>query len=504
MIRMKVKTLAIGSVALVLLLIAVYSVLPSVLMRMKQYDSVLTFFSGSKEAPDALYWAAETAVPNPQEEGRVFIFPGSVNVSGDGLHTREQLDYAEKMLIRLIEKYPGYRHIDMARSKLAQIYLAEKKPDSAERLFQLLAASAKDDYKRKEAKAYADLLASRRLDDRGTPSVSGTLYIGNRPAADAYAVLRRKSDNGWYSSPYGHYPMAMTNGDGVFRFNDVPPGEYEIGIGVTDREVDGYFLTEQGAAASSVVVTAGKTVSVDMRFVPKVGVSSPMNHETVSGKDGDRIRFAWEPYPGAANYKVSLTALERDKEGKTHGTFTVRLDETWKEPWAEYAIDTLRTYPRGVGKSGTADKVWLASSGILGAVYPGGDFIWSVDAFDTEGRRISSSSGYYFSFASEVPFFSIDDAQQLKGDKLVLEGDYPGAIQAYEGEQDNPYALRALALLWMNGWTFEDKGDKAKALAYLQKIAAPAKFDYELMQTIYESLGNAKEAERIRGKRKGL
>lgn len=503
MIRIKVKTLAIGSVAIILLLIAAYSLLPSLLVRMEKYDSLLAIFPGSKEAPEALYWAAETTVPNPEEEGRIFIFHESVSYSNGSQNSREQLNDAQGLLERLIDGYPDYRHIDMARSKLAQIYLANGELDQAEPLFREIETTAKDEYRRNEAKTFADLLASRRSADNGVPSLTGSVRIGDSPAADTYVVLRRKSDNGWYSKPYGHYPMAMTDRNGEYRFYDISPDEYEVGVGVTAAEVDGYFLTDQDGAA--VTISAASTASYDIRFVPKVNIVSPTNKEETGGADADKIRFAWEPYPGASGYKLSITALERDKDGKVRGTFTVTTDELWREPNAEYDVRTLRTYPRGTGKSGTKDEVWLSTSGILGTVYPGGDFIWSVDAYDKHGKRISSSSGYYLSFNSQVPFFSVDDALQLEGDKLVLQGDYEGAIKAYEGEPNNPYALRALALLWMNGFTsFEDRGDKAKALTYLLKIPNPVKFDYELMQLIYEELGNKAEAEKIREKLEGL
>ncbi len=83
---------------------------------------------------------------------------------------------------------------------------------------------------------------------------------------------------------------------------------------------------------------------------------------------------------------------------------------------------------------------------------------------------------------------------------LVLQEDYPEAIKAYEQEQDNPYALRALALMTMHGITFDDQGDSEKALIYLKKIKNPLPYDYELMVQAYEKLGNQAEADKLRAK----
>ncbi|WP_282938920.1 carboxypeptidase-like regulatory domain-containing protein [Paenibacillus sp. RC67] len=479
MIRIKYKTLALSILLLLVSALVVFVELPQKLLDWKKYDVILDYFPRSNQVPQALYWAAEEAVPNPTDN-RIYIFHRSSSYSSSGNASQQQLAYAKEKLEKLLEEYPRYELSGQARWKLANIYFAQKEYERAESLFRSIADNGKGDSQSKEAADYAKLLASWNGVKEGSGlSLTGKVLIGGRPAADTVVVLHRKTDNGWMSPPFGHYPMTMTDSEGTFRFYDVSPDEYDVGVGVEAEAVSGYYLSDQGT--DTVNIQTGGTAHYDLRFVPQVKVSQPTNKEMLtSGK----LQFSWEPYPGAVSYKLSLTALEPGQNGSTRGTSSIELEEVWTEPKAEYDIETLRTYPRGLGKSYTSTELWLSSPGILGVVYPGGHFIWSVDAFNAQGERISSSRGYYTSLNAEVPFFSVSDKGQLSGDKLVLQGDYQGAIKAYEAEGDNPYALRALAIMMLNGIDREDKGDKAKALGYLQRISNPAPFDLELIKSI--------------------
>lgn len=489
MIRIKIKTLALGLAGLFLLSAIAYFSMPSVLYNMQKYDAVLTYFPDSKEAPEALYWAAETMVPHPGQDHLLFVFPTSSSYSHGERNSKRQLAYAEKLLEQLLAEYPDYRHADMARWKLADLYLIGEKWAEAEKLYREIAQyDSTYDERRKTAKMHAEMLASRHVRPDAAPAVTGTVKIGDVPAADVYAVLRRKGENVWHSPPFGYYPMALTDRDGTFRFYDVAPGEYEIGIGLRKEKVDGYYLAEP--AKQTVNVTEGTTAEYDVLFVPQVKVVNPTNKETIAGQT---IRFAWEPYPGADYYKLTISAIDNVREGESYDTFPIALEDAWREPRAEYGIETLRTVPRGYGKTSKngEGRTQLSSAAILGAVYPGGKFVWSVDAYDHAGKKLSSSSGYYTSFDNTVPFFSLDDKEQLKGDKLVVEGKYEEAMQAYETERDNPYALRALAIMHLHGITMEDKGDPQSALRYLRQIPHPTSFDRELMRQAEDGLKKA-------------
>lgn len=499
MIRIKVKALAIAVLTIVLSGIAIYAAAPAVLYKMEKYDALLAYFPRSAQVPDALYWAAETTVPQLNEEDLLYIYPRSVSYSSFSTNSspsEEQLIYSQQLLEKLLELAPEYRHREMAEWKLAQIYLIRKEWEQAEALMRRIASNntVEGDYRSQEAGYYLRMLESRRVKPNEVPMLTGKVLIGDKPAVNAYVVLQRKEDNSWISPPLGHYPAAMTDQDGVYRFYDVPADTYVAGAGLSSEAVNGFYLTDP--LQDAVVIERGRTAHYDIQFVPQVKVVSPVNQEVLQE---DHIVFRWEPYPGASYYQISITAIERGQNGEVTGTSQTLLEEQHAAVTAQYSTQQLRTSVRGFGKSGTKDSVSLSTQAVLGAVYPGGQFVWSVDAYDAAGRRLSSSSGYYTAFNNATPFFAIDEKGMLAGDKLVLQGQYEEALLAYEEEQDSPYAWRAAAMLHFMGWrSLDDAGDKAKALEYLLRIENPTRADYEWMAQAYEALGDKAKAEEAR------
>ncbi|MBP1989168.1 hypothetical protein [Paenibacillus eucommiae] len=501
MITVKVKTLAAAICIFIIAAAALYVALPDILYKMKRYDEIDTYFPKSRVAADALYWAAEDSFPDLLSDSNdlIYIFPSSTITSARG--STKVVDYAIGKLEELLTNYPDYRFAGEARWKLAHYYFQANRWTEAERYFRELAEPSPELSKRKnqylqygkEAKSFLELLATRSAQPDQQASVTGRVMIDGKPAENVLVMLHRKNDHTWQGQPVGNYPMAITDQDGVYRLYKVNPDQYEVGVGISADRLQGMYRSE--VEGSEVTVLDGKSATSDIHFVQQVKVLSPIDMTKISGEE---LQFSWEPYPGAAYYQLTITAMEHDAKGLPSGTFSSWLDEKWTDTKAGYSVEELRNYPRGVGKSFSDTQFWLSTPGILGIVYPGGDFVWSVDAFDEKGKRISSSKGYYTKIDSMVPFFSLDGENQLEGDRLVMEYDYEGAKQAYEQQLDEPYALRALALLWLNGSSKDDEGDKAKALYYYKKLAYPSSFDLQMMASAYEALGDHDEAKRIR------
>lgn len=518
MIRLKVRTLAILMVLLVTAVGIGYIMMPSILYNNKKYDTLLTYFPNDRLVPEALYWSAEEAAPNDSAAGHDMIFIFSNNTSSSGSETREQTLYAISQLERLVSEYDEHTYtskyridtaarMNMARYKLAAKYMRIGEWEQAETMFQQVDQTSQQDWYKKRAVENIELLATRHADYAANQplSLTGQVRIGAQPAAHVYVILRTKDDNSWYSPPFGHYPIVMTDDQGHYRFTEIPPGDYNVGVGISAEALDGYFLTDN--LTEYVTVSEGLTAQYDVQFVPRLTVISPINGEKLD--DRGRIHFEWEPYPGAAYYQLAVTSIHYRPDGSAEGTSTTSLTEKWEQTSADYSIETLRTYPRGFGKSYTASEgLWISTSSLLGAVYPGGDFVWHVDAYDGQGLKISSSSGYYTaSLQNLAPFFSLDDSTQLAGDRYVLQGKYEQAVAAYEEDLDQPHALRALGLMHLHGYRQKDVGENSaeegikpgiggdgnrwssdeliepeKALFYLKQIPNPSSYDLDLMQ----------------------
>ncbi|SHE13501.1 Uncharacterised protein [Chlamydia abortus] len=490
--RVKIRTIAIAGSILLLMAIGSVVSLPGWLLKMEKYDALLTWFPKSPEAPEALFWSADKAMRGAQTNkvDRIYIFPNSSSYSRS--ETAAQLGLAIDRWERLLAEYPDYRDAEQARRRLAEAYFAQNNWPQAERVYEQL-ASSENQWVGKEAQGYLEAIRSRQPRPGEEPSITGRVIVGGKGVEDVFVILRKKTENNtWYSNPFGYYPVAITDSDGTYRFYDVESGHYEVGVGIGADAVSGFYRTGQEEPVAE--ISEHSTAGYDIVFLPKVETISPVNRELI---DGDAIRFEWEPYPAASYYQLGITSIDRDKQGKVAGSSTVLLNEKWTETNAEYDLDTLRNYRRGISVSYGQDEMWLSTQGVLGAIFPGGEFTWYVDAFDAEGRKISSSSGYYLLNDNQVPYFTIDDREQLEGDRYVMEHRYEEAVQAYEKQLDHPYALRALARLWFTGFRYGEEGDKAKALTYLERLENPTVNDYELMLHAYEAAGNEEASRRI-------
>lgn len=499
MIRMKGKMLVLSAVFLLFSLTVSITALPSLLYHYEKYDVLLRWFPYSKQAPDALYWSAYKALNQAdKQQDRVYLFPSNSSYS-ESVDPSAALN-AISQLERLLDSYPNYRFHDQVQWKLLELYIPLKNWKRANELINEIQDSrgSGNYFSDKELDYYERMLSSKTQVEDSEPAVMGKVTIGGQNVEDALVILKEYQGSGGtsYSNPLGRYPIAITDENGAYRFYDVDQGEYEVGVGIDTASVDGYYLTEESENTVQVGAAAEHDAPLvyNREFVPIVKVEGPVDNERIK----DHLRFEWQPYPEAAYYQLGIESLEKDAQGRVFGSSSQLLNEQFKEPYAEFDLDTLRTYPRGFGWSYREDRVYLTPNGILGLVYPGGQFLWYVDAFDAGGRKISSSRGYY-PVSSMAPLFRTDDEGMLEGDRQVLAGDYGKAVEAYEQEGDHPYALRALAVLWLQGWQGEETGaDHEKAIGYLQRLKQPTDFDYNLLLSSYEEVGRKEEADRLR------
>ncbi|MGO4346923.1 hypothetical protein AB4Z45_15680 [Paenibacillus sp. MCAF9] len=487
MIRMKVKTMAMLLAFLMIAAGVCYFLIPFFLFHTEKYDVLWKWFPRTESAESALLLASEASelVTDSSGDDRIFIFPSSSSSSG-GERTAEERMREINRLEHLVEQYSTSSYIYGVKFNLGKLYMWNKEWDKAERLFAELEANvnAGTFHADEELRTYQAILSTRTAIPDKQAAITGKVKIGEKPAANVFVILHRKDASGWSTPPYLHYPVAITDEHGVYRFYDVDANKYEVGVGVTPAEVNGYYLTQSDREYVSAL--EGKTETYDFQFVPQVSVISPVNKEQLTG---DKLQFEWNAYPGADYYTLSITSIFRIKDGNTVGANTVQLsDERFKGTTAEYSLKELRGNTLGFGKSmDSGGNVALSNIGVLGAVYPGGDFIWSVDAYDAGGRKISSSSGYYTSLVQKTPFFTMPEEGMLAGDRLVIKGEYEEAIASYKSEGDNDDALRPLARLIYYGITKAD-GDPAEALTYLERVRVPNASDKDLMKQMKEKL----------------
>ncbi|MBH5320661.1 carboxypeptidase regulatory-like domain-containing protein [Paenibacillus sp. GSMTC-2017] len=478
-IRIKV-----GVLAIILTLFAIvgwigYKSLPSVLYQGGHYGALLKWFPDDHKVVLAVMQRAQEVIPAEIGWGDNSIFimsSGSVSAPGGTIVSKEKRAAARSQLESLINEYPMIPYVNSLRLDAAKLNMSGQEWDKAQELLKAIEQSPHEFIQRSELLAYSKILESRHVDPEVTPSITGNVKIGDKPAANVYVMLQRSNETGWHSPPYGHYPITITDIKGNYQFSGIEPGEYDIGVGVQPEQIDGYYLTEN--EIKTVSTSHERTGVFNFKFVPQVRTTYPINYETI---ESDELRFEWNPYEGADYYHLSLISSITTKDGdnqSTISTTTTISEDKYRNTKAIYSLKELRSRnfkdPKNIDRKG---NVTFWPKNILGPVYPGGHFVWLVDAYDANGRKLSSSAAYLHGPVNMRPMFSLPEEDALKGDRFVIEHNYDEAIEAYKQEGDNEYALRALARLASHGIKSEDEGNPAEALFYLEQIKEPNQHD---------------------------
>ncbi|MCR2806681.1 tetratricopeptide repeat protein [Paenibacillus soyae] len=479
--RITVRALAGMIVTAILLCWFGYQQLPSLLYYNGFPEAVLQWFPNSEYAKPAANEMAYEYFENTglDSENYFFISPSGWGTSSSGQTvSAKQKEAAAEKLEQLLDQFGSGEMTADVRFRLAKLYFWTKQWDKAEALLRdFVISEGSESNWAGEQKAFLAVLDSRYKRSDSVPSVEGVLRIGGKPVPDAFVFLHEADSSGYHSQPFNEYPMAITDAEGTYRFYDLEPNRYEAGAGLLPEQIAGYVLAEQ--PSKTFEVRDGTTASHDIDFQPQIKVLAPTRHELI---EGEEITFRWEPYEGAAYYKLSVTTPFRDENGKYAGGVTTQLsDRKYETPTASYSIGGPVEYNGSSDKSYEQDgSVILLTSGLLGKLHPGGEFIWSVDAYDADGRKLSSSAGYYLNEDAVAPLFRISEEGMLEGDRFILENKYEEAIVAYEKEGGNDRALRVLARLAEQGITRED-GDPSKAFAYLKRLKEPTQNDLQEM-----------------------
>lgn len=491
--RLKVRTMA-GILATLLLLGWLgYRELPSFLYHQGYYQALLQWFPGHDYARPAINRLASNITSETGMGESEYIFvksSGGASSSGSG---STKLDREERTSIvkNLEELLAQYGHTDQMSSvayNLALMHFWLGNWDRAESLLQEVERLGGERWiSRDEYSAYLKILKSRH-EQEGVPSLEGVVRIGDQPVPNAFVMIQRANDSTYYSPPLTHYPATITDQNGRYRFYDIAPDEYDVAVGVRTEQINGYYMTE---SESKRAVIDGKSTAVqNIQFVPQVMAISPGRSEVIQG---DELTLQWKAYEGAAYYKLNITFMHRDRNGKYRGATTTALsNDNYTGHEAVFSIRELNRIYSMQGKSyGQDGEVTLNTAGLLGMLYPGGEFAWSVDAYDEHDRKLSSSAGYFLHEDAVTPVFRMPDEGLSEGDRLVIAARYEEAVEAYKSEGDNDHALRVLARLTDQGIGKED-GDPVEALAYMDRIQKPWESDIEFMDSLRERIQRQK------------
>ncbi|MBD2843864.1 hypothetical protein IDH44_01555 [Paenibacillus sp. IB182496] len=351
-------------------------------------------------------------------------------------------------------------------------------------------ASGTEPYELEELQKLESRLAAATADGAYAPArVGGTLtYSDGTPVAHAGIFLRARQDIAHSileSEPY----QTVTDGQGRFAFPAVTPGDYQLHLGLTFAQIDGWtypYRTDEWIS-----LTSGEVLTQEVQLRPLLELRAPVDETVLRG---DEVRFAWEPVDGAAYYTVNVNLTGYDSPS----TFAVLIDDHVAETELTVPLERLYHAPQAIlfgDEEGTVDPV-----SIIGMADPGARYSWYVEAYDGEHRMLTRSKGYRLApeHVGALPFFYLRARELTAADRLMLDGQMEEALtayrEAYARDPQDTYSLgRIIRILEARSRMQQEDRDEARymeeAMPYVRDILQlmpESEYAYKLLDHAFE------------------
>lgn len=308
--------------------------------------------------------------------------------------------------------------------------------------------------------------------DRGQHSAAileGTLTRSDgTPVARAGVFLRAESEI-YHSVAYGSEPyQTVTDAEGHFRFSGVIPGFYQIELGLSFDQIDGWTWPVQ--AEDWTEIKSGDALTRDITLQPLLELIAPVNSQVLTGSS---VNFQWEAVRGAAYYSLSGTVTSENG-----GSFGHIIRERITDHQVSVPVEEL--YNSGGFSTGSSGKGWQSvyPASLLGFANPESRLSWSIEAYDKEGHVITRSNGYRLNedTVGNLPFFYLKSRTLTAADQLVAVSKLEGALEAYRRDyaanpQDDHVLKMLIHLMLAKYSDTKDAELEAEAMALLEKLA---------------------------------
>lgn len=347
--------------------------------------------------------------------------------------------------------------------------------------------------RRQLEEALRQLEAERERVMSSRSTVSGTVERHDgTPLSGVWVFLRDASIVNRSVTERDRYRV-RTGPDGGFSFEHVPPGSYQLFLGMKLEQMSGYAW----AITSNewIDVDGSSDVKYPVVLQPLLEQVAPVEDEAVSG---DTLRFEWQPVAGAAYYRLSIGMEIENGWGST--TYYDRV----RDHWLELDKERLFDFQTGLVFETPGDWTTIEPAGLLGFMNPDRRYFWHVEAYDAEDRMLARSNGYRLDERSmgKLPFFRLTGRTLTDEDRLVLSGRFEEALAGYElklaERPDDVHALRMAVRLREAKRLGDDKTPmEDELLRHIQTLAGlrPSAENISRMMYAHYSRGDWKEYE---------
>lgn len=280
----------------------------------------------------------------------------------------------------------------------------------------------------------------------GTPVVGAGIYLRDQELAN-----QSVSDRELY--------QVITQKDGRFSIKGVIPGTYQLNLGLTLEQIDGW--TWPVSPGEWIDVKGEDEVDLSIKLNPLIEITSPVNEESITEKV---VFFEWDNVERASYYTLNI-GMEIEN-GWISGSLKSNITST------SINIPIEELYAKETGRSYGNDES-LDPKSILGYSNPENRFSWSVEAYDENGDIISRSNGYRLNEKTlgNLPFFYLKERKLTVADELLLNREYAKALNLYKQNiKKDPSDVHSLRMITRLIGVVK-KGEGESSLPYLEMLA---------------------------------
>ncbi|WP_339317180.1 carboxypeptidase-like regulatory domain-containing protein [Paenibacillus sp. FSL R10-2734] len=304
------------------------------------------------------------------------------------------------------------------------------------------------------------------MGSNSTAVVSGTLTRSDGTPVSRAGIFLRAESEVHHSITAAEPYLIVTDDEGRFEFHGVIPGFYQLQLGLSYDQIDGWTWPIQ--YDDWIEVKPGDTLNESIVLQPLLELQSPINQETITDQT---VEFRWQAVEDAAYYRlsggVSMVGSSFSSQIRDHITdnqVSIPVDELYYNSGFSY----------GSGGEGFESIDPLS---FLVFMNPEARFSWNIEAFDADGRLITRSNGYRLNedTASNLPFFYLKERELTTADQLLLDKKPDQALKMYQqnvaDDPQNAHALHMLVkLLLAKSSITKDDSLEDQAIPLLQKL----------------------------------
>ncbi len=293
------------------------------------------------------------------------------------------------------------------------------------------------------------------------------VYSDGTPVANAGVFLRSEEKTPGSVGPEEAYQVT-TDTDGYFEISGVLPGSYQVALGLSFDQIDGW--TWPVDMDEWLDVGEKKTITYNITLQKLIKLNSPVNQQKITDK---QILFSWEKVEVADYYQLSLGA-DIDSGSVSTVFKSYITDNQIKVP-----VEEIYNHPLGVIFPGD-NLSTVSPESLLAFTNTNNRFYWSVEAYSDDGELISRSDGYRLNedTVGKIPFFYLKERNMTNADRLLLDKKFKKALAAYQSNYEkNPNDIHSLRMIVrLMGAESSDKHatENEKGIPYLQAYAEKA------------------------------